>query len=263
MYRLFLYKRGAKVIKRTGILEVSDQWLLYKNLLEKGLMGKIKNYRGDNLQIKAKYFKDIKVDLKNRSLFFIIHGEEIYVKYMILPKVKKEKLYSLIKNELEYRFKKIDNIMFNYEIFKDNGMNLEVIVFCLNWSKADLLEECVKNGGEIKGIYPVQFHVFNNYRKRIKEKDYIFIFFMEENLYFLGCRDNKIIGNSLCKIYHRQKFIQELERFKIKCCAMNNFEGFSSIFFVGFPDKKLIEYLSKEYHCTDLGDIDKENLERF
>lgn len=251
------------MIKRTGILEISDQWLLYKSLLKKGFKEKILHNKLDNSEIRAKDIKDIKVDLKNKSLFFIVHGEEIYVKYMILPKVKKEKLNSLIKNELEYRFKKIDNIMFNYEVFKDSGINLEVIVFCLNWSKVDLLEECVKNGGEIKGIYPVQFHVLNNYRKRIKEKDYIFVLFMEKNLYFLGCQDSKIIGNSLCKIYRRERFIEELEKFKIKCCAMSNFGDFSSIFFLGFQDKDLIESLSKEYNCTDLGNIDKKDLERF
>jgi len=263
MYRLFLCKRGVKVIKRTGILEIGEQYLLYKNLFEKGLIGKINNKKIDRIEIKAKYLEDIKADLKNKSLFLVIHGEEVYVKYMTLPKVKKEKLYLLIKNELNYRFKKIDNIMFTYEVFKDNGTNLELIVFCLNWNKSDLVKECVKKGGKIKGIYPVQFHVLNNYRRKIKEKNYIFIFFIENNLYFLGCRDDKIIGNSLCKKYDREKFMDEMEKFKIKCCNMNNFADFSSIFFLGFPDKDLIETLSEEYDCTDLGDIDKEDIEKF
>lgn len=257
MYRLFLCKRGVKVIKKTGILEISDQYLLYKSLIKKGFIGRIKNEKLDNAEIEAKYFKDIKVHLKNKSLFLVIHGEEIYVKYMTLPKVKKEKLYFLIKNELEYRFKKMDNVMFSYEVAKDNGTNLEVIVFCLNWDKVDLLKECVENGGVVKGIYPVQFHVLNKYRKKIKEKDYIFIFIMEKSLYFLACCDNKIIGTSLCKTYHREKFIDELEKFKIKCCSVNNSRDLSSIFFLGFPDKYLIEVLSKEYYCVDLGDIDK------
>lgn len=263
MYRLFLCKRGVKVIKKTGILEISDQYLLYKSLFAKGLIGKINNKKIDKLEIKAKYLEDIKVDLKNKSLFLIIHGEEVYVKYMTLPKVKKEKLYLLIKNELNYRFKKIDNIMFTYEVFKDNGTNLELIVFCLNWNKSDLVKQCVKNGGEIKGIYPVQFHILNNYRRKIKEKSYIFIFLMESNLYFLGCRDDKIIGNSLCKEYNREKFMDELEKFKIKCCNAKKFIDFPNIFFVDFPDKDLIETLSQEYHCTDLGNIDKCNLDMF
>lgn len=248
------------MIRGTGILEISDQYLLYKSLFKKGFIGKLKNEKISNPEIMAKCIKDIKVHLKNKSLFLVIHGEEIYVKYMTLPKVKKEKLYSLIKNELEYRFKKMDNVMFTYDVAKDNGANLEVIVFCLNWDKVDLLKECAENGGEIKGIYPLQFHVLNKYRKKIKEKDYIFIFIMDKNLYFLGCRDNKIIGNSLCKTYHREKFIGELEKFKIKCCSINNFGEFSNMFFLDFPDKDLIEVLSREYCCVDLGNIDKSNL---
>lgn len=250
-------------MKKTGVLEITDQYLLYKSLLDKGIIGKIKNRKLEKLEIKGEDLKDIKVDLKNRSLFLVIHGEEVYVKYMTLPKVKKEKIYFLIKSELEYRFKRIDNIMFTYEVFKDNGISLDVIVFCLNWNKPDLLKECVDKGGEIKGIYPVQFHVLNKYKNKIMEKEYIFVFFMEKNLYFLGCCNDKVIGNTLCKNYDRKKFMAELEKFQIKCCGISNFRNFSSIFFLNFPDKALIETLSEEYHCIDLGDIDKECIDSF
>lgn len=250
------------MIKKTGILEISNQFILYKSLINSGFIGKIRSRKLDRIEIKGKDLKDIKVDFKNKSLFLIVHGEEVYVKYMTLPKVKKEKLNFFIKSELEYRFKKIDNVMFTYEVFKDNGTNLEVIVFCLNWNKSEVIKECVNKGGEIKGIYPVQFHVLNRYRKKIKEKDYIFIFFSENTLYFLGCCNEKIIGNSLWKDYNREKFMDELEKFKIKCCAINNFKDFSSIFFLDFPDKAFIETLSEEYNCTDLGDID-ENINSF
>lgn len=247
---------------KNGILEIRDQCLSYRNLIRKGLIDKLKiknNIYRD--EIRGKYLEEIKVNLTNKNLFLVIHGEEVYVKYMTLPKVKKEKLYLLIKDELNYRFKRIDNIMFTYEVFKDNGTSLDVIVYCLNWNKSELIKECVKRGGEIKGIHPIQFHILNNYRKRIKEKSYIFIFSMESNLYFLGCRDDKIIGNSVCKEYTKAKFIDELEKFKIKCCNIKDFVDFHNIFFVDFPHKDLIEELSVEYHCIDLGDIDMDNIQ--
>ena len=182
---------------------------------------------------------------------------------MTLPKVNKNKLYFLIKDELRYKFKKIDNIMFTYEVTKDKGRNVEVIVFCLNWNKSDLISKCVEKGAEIKGIYPIQFHIFNNYRKRIKDVNYIFIFIMQNNLYFLGCSDNEIIGDSVCKMldFNKEMFIDELEKFKIKCCNIRNLKDFYNLYFLDFPHKDLIENLSAQYKCTDLGSIDKDKLQ--
>lgn len=252
------------MIMKNGILEICDQYLSYRNLLKKGLIRNIVNKKNiSNFEIKERCLDKMKVDLKNRNLFLLIHGEEVYTRYMILPKVKKEKLYFLIKNELKYRFKNLENIMFTYEIFKDNGTNLEVIVFCLNWNKSGLIKECVNRGGEIKGIYPVQFHILNNYRKKIKEENYIFIFSLQNNLYFLGCHKDKIIGNSVCKTFSKEKFMDELEKFKIRCCNIRDFKCFSSMFFLDFPYKDLIENLSKEYNCTDLGELEKDNLNKF
>lgn len=247
-------------MKRKGILEISDQYLSYKDVVSKGI---INNKQIDSFEIKAKNLEEIKVDFKNKKLFLIIHGEEVYVKHMTLPKVNKNKLYFLIKDELRYKFKKIDNIMFTYEVTKDKGRNVEVIVFCLNWNKSDLISKCVEKGAEIEGIYPIQFHVFNNYRKRIKDANYIFIFIMQNNLYFVACSGNEIIGDSVCKMidFNNEMFIDELEKFKMRCCNLRNAKDFYNLYFLDFPHKDLIENISVQYKCTNLGIIDKGKLQ--
>jgi hypothetical protein len=246
------------MITKNGVLEISDQHLSYKDSFKESFINKINGKkRMDRIDVKAQCLDDIKVSLKNKNLFLIIHGEEVFVKYMILPKVKEEKLYVLIKEELSYIFKKIDNIMFTYDIFKDNGAYLDIVVFCLNWNKSDIIKKCINKGAEISGVCPVQFHILNNYRKKIKEKNYILIFSLQDSLYFLGCKEDKIIGNSVCKIFQKKNFFEELEKFHVKCCSIQKDVQFTSMFFLDFPYKDLIENLATEYKCTDLGEINK------
>lgn len=248
------------MISKNGILEIFDKHLNYKDLFGKSLIEKIYSKRKiTNLKFDANCIEDIKIELKNKKLFIIVHGEEIYVKFMTLPKVTKEKMEFVIREELRYRFKNLDNIMFTYEIFKDNGKSLDVVVFCLNWSKSDLIRKCAQRGGEIKGIYPIQFCVFNKYKHEIKEKKFIFIFLLDSNIYLLGCSNDKIIGNTVIKAFNEEKFEDELGKFIIKCNLIREVEYVPNILFLNFSYKQLIDLLSKTYKCRDLGKIDNED----
>ncbi|MBI6873056.1 hypothetical protein [Clostridium aciditolerans] len=242
------------MIRKKGLLQVYNDSLTYKEILRKSFIDRIidlKKYNGIN--IKAKNIDDIKIDFKNKNLFIIVDGEEIYVKFMTFPKVKKEKLHAIIKGELQYRFKNIDNIMFTYQIIKDNGSSLDVIVFLLNWSKSNLIKKCTERGGKIKGIFPIQFCILNNYKNRIKDKNYILIFIHENILYLLACTDNKMIANSVIKTFAENSFIDELKKFQVKCSISQEHDQFNKIFFLNFPYKTLIKDVEKQYSCIDLG----------
>ncbi len=241
-------------MRKKGLLQVYNDSLTYKEILKKSFIDRIialKKY--DEINIKAKDIDDIRIDFKNKNLFIIVDGEEIYVKFMTFPKVKKEKLHAIIKGELQYRFKNIDNIMFTYQIVKDNGSSLDVIVFCLNWSKSNLIKKCTERGGKIKGIFPIQFCIFNNYKNRIKDKNYILIFIHENILYLLACVDNKMIANSVIKTFTENSFIDELKKFQVKCSISQEHDQFNKIFFLNFPYKTLIKDAEGLYSCIDLG----------
>lgn len=250
------------MIRKKALIEISNYSLNYKDITGRSFIDKLMNLKKcEKCSIKADNIEDIKVDFANKNLFVVIDGEEVYVKLMILPKVKKEKLHEIIKSELEYRFKNMDNIMFTYQIIKDNGLNLEAAVFCLNWNKVDLIKKCMERGGKIKGIYPIQFCILNNYRKTIKDKKHIFIFIYEDILYFLACLDNKIVANSVMKVFTEKDFMEELEKFQAKCSVSEAFGDFSKMFFLNFPNKDLIEDMKRLYECIDLGDICKDDIQ--
>lgn len=239
-------------MRKKGLLEVYNDNLIYKEILGKSFVNRLMASKRCT-QIKSKDIDNMKIDFKNKNLFIIVDGEEIYVKLMTFPKVKKEKLHKIIKGELEYKFKNIENIMFTYQVVKDNGSSLDLIVFCLNWDKSDLIRVCTERGGKVKGIFPMQFCIFNYYKNRIEEKNYIFTFIHENILYFLACVDKKIISNSVVKTFVKDNFIEELKKFQAKISISKKCDQFSRIFFLNFPYKALIKDAEKLYSCIDLG----------
>lgn len=247
---------------KNGILEVNDEGLIYKDLMSKNLINKIKGHKWKkSLGIKGKDIDDIKIDFKNKNIFILVQGEQIYVKLIEIPKVNKRKIYSVIKSELKYHFKNIDNIMFTYDLFKDNGKSLEVIVFCLNWTKDNIIEKCLKKGANIKGIYPMQFYILNKYKKSIREHKYIFVFFHRNKLYLLACIDGKVLANSVITDVKKEDFIETIDRFKEKCEAIAVIKVIKKIFFLNIPYEDIIEKLSEKYNCSDLGKSSKDELE--
>jgi hypothetical protein len=247
---------------KNGILEVNDEGVIYKDFISKNLINKIKGHKWKKgLGIKGKDIDDIKIDFRNKNIFILVQGEQIYVKLIEIPKVSKRKIYSVIKSELKYHFKNIDNIMFTYDVFKDNGKSLEVIVFCLNWTKDDIVEKCVEKGANIKGIYPIQFYVLNNYKKNIKEHQYIFVFWNANKLYLLGCVDGKVLANSVIRDLKKESFEENIDKFKEKCEAINVMKGIKKVFFLNVPYVNIMEKLSEKYDCSDLGELSKDELE--
>lgn len=249
------------MIRKKALIEISNNNLKYKEVVGKSLIDKfMKLKKCEKYNFKVEKLEDIKIDFANKNLFIVIDGEEVYVKFMMLPKVKKEKLQEIIKSELEYRFKNIDSIMFTYQIIKDNTLTLEVVVFCLNLKELDLIEKCIKRGGKVKGIYPIQFCIWDSYKKVIKDSKYILIFIYENVLYFLACFNNKIIANSVIKVFTEKSFMEELDKFQVKCRTSEVCEDFSKIFFLNFLNKNIISNTEKIYKCIDLGNINEDTI---
>lgn len=210
-----------------------------------------RNKNGEKINCSSMEFNNARIDMKNKNLYIIVHGEEVYIKLIKLPKIGKDKLYLMIRQELIYIFKSIDNIVFNYDVYRDNGANLEVMVFCLNWNKNNLLKRCINSGAKLKGIFPVQFYMLYILKNKIKSNNYIVIFSYKYVVYFVKCKDSKVIASSMIRNFSIDKFRQQLSEFILKSDYIEQIDK-PDIFFVNFPYEDLIKEFSYTYKCKDL-----------
>ncbi|WP_368487843.1 hypothetical protein [Clostridium sp. BJN0013] len=238
-----------------AFLEVGRKNIIYREICKKNFFINLFS-RSKKKIIFSNKLQDIKVNLKNKKLYILVHGEEIYITYMDLPKMKSENLYRVVKNELESRFKNIDNIMFSYEIVKRGKHSLGLIVFCMNWSNMNIAKVCNDKGGNIKEIMPIQFYVWSTYKNKLGKENYIFTLIKEDTLYLMACEGDKIIFNNVFKnIIVKEEFLGVLEQFKFKLNILVPKIKFSTIVFVDFLYKDIIETLCKSYTCKDLGNF--------
>lgn len=183
------------MFRKNAVIEINDNYLVTHQVTRKNLhlIYKSDNYRLDIL-------RDIYIDLKHKRVSILLEGEEINIKLMTLPKVKKEALYDLIKNELFYYFKDLDSIVFNYTILREHKSKFDLLVFCINERKINFMKRCLNPSIKIQGVYLIQFSILNYFKFKIKVKDYGFVFAFRENLYFLYCIENKVLHNNVYKI---------------------------------------------------------------
>ncbi|BAH06160.1 hypothetical protein [Clostridium kluyveri] len=236
-----------------SFLEVGGKNIIYREIYKKIFFINLFN-RSKKRIIFSNKLQDIKVNLKNKRLCILVHGEEIYITYMDLPKMKRESLNRVVRNELKSRFKNMDNIMFSYEIVKHSKHSLGLIVFCMNWSNMNIAKVCDDKGGNIRGIMPIQFYIWSTYKDKLGKGNYIFTLIKEDTLYLMACEDDKVVFNNVFKnIIIKEEFLGILEEFKFKLNILIPKIKFSTIVFVDFLYKDIIKALYKNYTCKDLG----------
>jgi hypothetical protein len=236
---------------RKVFLEVNDTDMVYREVPNKNFIFNLFNSRVINKNIVS--IKGIKVNLKNRNLVILAHGEEVYVMLMKLPRVNRTNIFKIIREELKNKFKRTDDIMFSYDIIRRCKYNLEVMVFCMNYRNGKVIEECHNAGFHIAGIVPIQFYIWENYKDKIKSENYIFVLMRNEVLYFIACHKCKMIFNNVFKNIKKDDFFDILEQFQMKLSILMTDFKFTYIYFVGFPYKDTIEEVSKQYICKDFG----------
>ncbi|OAA83295.1 hypothetical protein [Clostridium ljungdahlii] len=239
-----------------AILEINNKNITYKGMAKKhSIFNLLKKNKVDENVIPVSKIENIRINLKNKRLFILVHGEEIYVTVMKLPKLKSKLLYKVIRDELKNKFKNLDNIMFSYEIVQSSKHNVEVMVSCMNWNNMDIAKTCSDSGADIKQIVPIQFYMWSKYKSKIKDENYIFILNMNDIIYFMACYRDKIILNNVYKDIFKDNFSEILEQFRFKLnILMPNF-NFATIIFANFIYKDIIQSLSTNYKCRDLGDL--------
>lgn len=204
---------------------------------------------------------ELKVDLKNKNLYLIIEGEEVYIKNLVIPKVEYEMIHEIIKNELSYYFGKIENMLFTYTIFKENKNDFEILVFCINYDKTSLLEQIIDGSNNIKKISLIQLCFLNYFQKQIDVKNYIFIFVYNNILYLIAVQDNKMIYNNLVREQNFYlKFKKIVFQFIDKFLYLTDKSELEKIYFVNYSDEKTIDELSINFRCKILGNVENRKI---
>ncbi|MBV4426880.1 hypothetical protein [Clostridium tyrobutyricum] len=211
------------------------------------------NSKNKTLQIAE--LQRIKVNLKSKKIIILVHGEEIYVENMIIPKIRKKSIYELIEEKLRNRFKKLDNIMFSYNINSHNKLELNVDVLCMNWDNFELFKKLSESKVDVKGVIPVQLYALEKYNKKIYKKQCIFLTFFKNIAYIIACYNNKIIFNDVFEVESKEDVIYCIEEFRLRLNILVPRIEFKHIEILNLPYKGLLEELSQYYNCNDLGEL--------
>ncbi|WP_027624690.1 hypothetical protein [Clostridium lundense] len=249
------------MFKRNSVIEIDDEYIYLndyggRKLLRKNIKeGMERKIIGDRNEL-----KNLKVNIQKRNIHFILNGEKVFVKLITIPKVKKSYLDKVIRGEIEYYFKDIDNLIYSYSIYKEGEKSIEVLVFCLNWKEIDMLKNIEFNKNSVKGVWLIQFCFLNFFMKSFKEKQFIFTFIHNYKTYLIACKDNKLICNNIINNYDENTFIKYLKDFIEHSSRKMGEQNLNAVYFVNFKNKDLIKESTKYYECKDLGSVGRDDI---
>ncbi|NFP73465.1 hypothetical protein FDF60_13530, partial [Clostridium argentinense] len=155
--------------------------------VKKTILNNIKfNKEYNNEQIKS-------ISLKNKTITLIIEGEELFIKTISIPKVSKRYVYYILRNEITEQYG--ENVMYSYEIIKEEKTCYNIILYCFHENKYSLLKDSsIYNCNGLR-INFIQNYVKDLYVKEIKEKKFILLFNYRNYIYLLKVKNNILTYN--------------------------------------------------------------------
>lgn len=153
-------------------------------------------------------------NIKGKKIKLIVKDEEVYILNMELPKINRFTLIEVIRAELSLRFKNMDNIMFDYSIISRLNNKIQVKVFCCHFEDKKIINGVTDAGATIKSVIPIQFHVLEKNLRKIRQKNYYFVFIYFERLYFIEVINNIVEMNGILKEYSLEERFKESEKVK-------------------------------------------------
>ena len=240
-------------------------------MLKQNLIIELRDKNSIFLELKSSYFKkkvlyctEISkefIEIKNKSLYIIIEGEEVYIKTLLIPNCSNDAVKRIICQELNISLNNAENLTYSYKILSKTKNVLEILAFYLNSEKlAKLKVYNLNNNNKLKLINVIQFYIFNYYYKDIKEKVYLLAFAYNNNLYILGCNNNSVILNSLIKNYNSLDNVEKIISLIHKNFRSINDNIIEKVYLVNLSGSKLLQELSEHYEVCDLGILSKEQL---
>jgi len=248
------------MFKKHNFVEINDEEILVTTFSKIDTLKKVINFKSSiKDQDIYKAFKDKKlcVDLKNKNIHFLIKGKKVFIKMLTIPKVHKKYLNEIIKGELDFYFKNIENLVYCYNIFKEEKDTLEIVVFCSNLKEMNVFNK-IKEKNNIEGIWFLQFYFLEYFNEKIDENDFILASIYEKDLYLLACKNRKLIYNNVVNNY-KNNFKEELNKFLYKCKEIEK-EDYRVLYLVNFNNMKFIREMEKNFKITNLGSLEIQDL---
>lgn len=239
---------------KKAIIEVDEN-----NVIKHEIIGgcfKFK-YRSECYNFSA--LKNLHIDLKHKATSILLEGEEVGVKLINLPKVKKEILQDLIRDELLYHFDNLDSIVFTYTISKEDKSSLAVLVFCVNITKINFVQSCLKRSRRIKNIRPIQFCFLSFIKPRIIEKNYAVAFTYRDYIYFLYCINNRMLYNRVYEKTQHEMELKNLFQSFLENCSIISEDAINRIYFANC-NHTFNNNVYNQISCINLGSIEEKLL---
>lgn len=153
--------------------------------------------------IRESFIKDLislKDKIKNKKIYIIVEKEEINIKYMDFPKVKREKLECMLQNELYFLYRsKAKEIYYDYKIHKEDKNDINISVACVICKGLNTVISSINQSSKVKKITLIQICFINYFKNYIKVSNYIVIFKCDKTVYFVAMSKEKIIANKVVK----------------------------------------------------------------
>ena len=206
------------------------------------IYGDNKNIKG--LEYNKKLFNKVKfkreyksneeieeIYLKNKKIILNIEGQELFIKIIKIPKVKRKYLRDVVQNEVLIRYG--EDIIYNYDVLEEKTNCFKIVLYCAHEISIRCLQNNnVKNGNLIK-IDFAQNNIINYYSKMILKETYILIVQYRDYIYFLKVYKNKLIFNKIIQTekYNENDIKMEIDNFldcntKYKNIYYSNLENF-------------------------------------
>lgn len=241
----------ALIFKKTAVINMNDKFLSYTSRSNK-----------DAIKVSKNNFENSKVitDIRNRKLYIIIDGHEIYIKHLTLPRLKKEETEKMIYNELKYYINDMSNVIFSYNILNIHENIQEVVAFCLNWSKLNMLKHFTSDNNEIAAVYIIQFCFIKYYKNCIKSNKFMFVFKYNESIYLLICNNGCMISNKVINLEDESVGTHDVAKSVNNLYIESTICDKIDIYFVGVEVPDELRQNSTRYNIFQLDEVSNNEI---
>lgn len=212
-----------------------------------------KNLFTGKFNILNKEIMDSNIKFNNNSIM-IMENEEIYIKYITIPRMNRDKIEKIVRDELDSYYGTHESITFTHSILKKNKTNMELVVFYINSKNLNRIN--LKN---IKAVYLIQFCYVEYLKNIVKQDRYIFSFLHNSSLYIIFYDRGLIKYNHIFRNFKESamEFNSCLDYF----ISLNKEieDVFKVIYISGFSEETMVN-IKTIYTLENLGKIEENKL---
>lgn len=139
--------------------------------------------------------------LKNKTrLDIIVEGKELFIEDITFQRVGGQKVYQLVQCGLIQRFHSLNQIAFDYRVYKKEKDKIKVIIYCLNLGNLLLKDEGEFKDMTIKSVKVMQQIYAEFFIKAIKKSEFYALVTNYNYIYFFHVSKNIMIQNRVIEL---------------------------------------------------------------